>query len=90
MKKLNNEECCSGKNSEGQYKIESVVSVDDRGQMVLPKEVRQRMNIQPGDKFAVVVLEKDGIPCCINLVKANDFSSMLKTMLDPAVTKSEF
>ena len=31
----------------------SLISVDDRGQMVLPKEIRDKANILPGDKLAV-------------------------------------
>ncbi len=38
------------------YKIEAVVSVDERGQMVLPKELRQRAGIGPGDKIALVAI----------------------------------
>ncbi len=31
-----------------------MTSVDERGQMVLPKDVRDKANIKPGDKLAVV------------------------------------
>ena len=31
-------------------KVESIVSVDERGQMVLPKEIRERAKIGAGDK----------------------------------------
>ena len=41
-------------------KVESVISVDDRGQMVLPKEVREKAGINAGDKLAVVSWVKDG------------------------------
>jgi AbrB family looped-hinge helix DNA binding protein len=41
-------------------KVESVVSVDDRGQMVLPKEIRERANIKAGAKLAVISIEKGG------------------------------
>ena len=34
-------------------KVEALVSVDERGQMVLPKEVRDKANIKSGDKLAV-------------------------------------
>ena len=44
----------------GCCKVESVVSVDERGQMVLPKELRDKANIRAGDKLAVVGMEKDG------------------------------
>jgi len=42
MAKSNTGSCC-GKQAEGSYcKVESLIAVDDRGQMVLPKELRER------------------------------------------------
>jgi len=64
-------------------KIESVVSIDDRGQMVLPKEIRDRAKIRAGDKFAVISFEKDGALCCISLIKVENFTEMVKEMLGP-------
>ncbi len=64
-------------------KVESLISVDERGQMVLPKEVREKANIRPGDKLALVSWEKDGKICCINLVKAEEFSDMVRGALGP-------
>jgi AbrB family looped-hinge helix DNA binding protein len=64
-------------------KVEAVASVDERGQMVLPKEVREKANIKPGDKMAVVVWEKAGKVCCINLIKADEFAGMVKNLLSP-------
>jgi len=64
-------------------KVESLITVDERGQMVLPKEVREKANIRPGDKLALVSWEKNGKVCCINLVKAEDFSEMVRGMLGP-------
>ena len=40
--------------------VESIISLDDKGQMVLPKEVRAKAGIEPGDKLAVITWEKDG------------------------------
>jgi AbrB family looped-hinge helix DNA binding protein len=37
--------------------VESIVSVDERGQMVLPKDIREKAKIRPGDKLAVVSME---------------------------------
>jgi len=64
-------------------KVESLITVDERGQMVLPKEVREKANIRPGDKLALVSWEKNGKICCINLVKAEDFSDMVRGVLGP-------
>ncbi len=66
--------CCS---------VESVVSVDDRGQMVLPKEIRERANIKAGDKLAVVSWEREGQICCISLIKTDQLGGMVRDLLGP-------
>ena len=66
-------------------KVESVVSIDDRGQMVLPKDLRERAQIYTGDKLAVVTMEKDGKICCLSLIKVNDMEPMVKEMLSPVM-----
>ncbi len=68
-------------------KVEALVSVDDRGQMVLPKELREKANIRAGDKLAVMSWEKDGRVCCISLVKAEDFTEMMKGLLGPMMNE---
>jgi antitoxin PrlF len=64
-------------------KVESLISVDERGQMVLPKEIREKANIRAGDKLALVSWEKNGKVCCISLIKAEDFGGMVKGLLGP-------
>ena len=64
-------------------KVESLISVDERGQMVLPKEIRDKANIKAGDKLALISWEKDGKVCCFTLIKAGDFGDMVKEMLGP-------
>jgi AbrB family looped-hinge helix DNA binding protein len=66
-------------------KVESIVSVDDRGQMVLPKEIRERAKIRAGDKLAIVSMEKDGKICCLSLIKVEELESMVKSMLGPVM-----
>ncbi|MDM8552949.1 HgcAB-associated protein [Desulfobacterales bacterium HSG2] len=69
----------------GCCKIEAMVSVDARGQIVLPKEVRKKAGISAGDKLAVVSWERDGEVCCISLQKADDFGEMVKERLGPVM-----
>ncbi len=64
-------------------KVEALVSVDERGQMVLPKEMRERAGIHTGDKLALVSWEKDGKVCCFTLIKATQFGDMVKGFLGP-------
>ncbi len=66
-------------------KVESIVSIDERGQMVLPKEIREKAKIRPGDKLAIVSLEKEGKVCCISLIKVDELEGMVKSMLGPVM-----
>ena len=77
--------CQPGDSGIGCCKVESVISVDDRGQMVLPKEVRDRAEISAGDKLAIVSWEKDGKICCIALIKADELTGMVRNMLGPVM-----
>ncbi len=66
-------------------KVESIISVDERGQMVLPKEIRERAGINAGSKLAVASWEKEGKICCITLIKAEELVDMVKGQLGPII-----
>ncbi len=76
---------CSGSTCEKMSccKVEALVSVDERGQMVLPKEMRDKADIHTGDKLALVSWERDGKICCVTLIKADEFGGMVKGLLGP-------
>jgi len=67
-------ECC---------KIDAIVTVDAKGQIVLPKDLRERANVKPNDKLAVMGFERDGEVCCIVMVKAEALGGTVKKMLGP-------
>jgi len=67
-------ECC---------KIDAIVTVDAKGQIVLPKDLRERANVKPSDKLAVMGFERDGEVCCIVMVKAEALGGTVKKMLGP-------
>ncbi len=64
-------------------KVESLVSIDERGQMVLPKDLREKANIKPGDKLAVVSWGKDAATCCFTLIKADSLAGGIRDILEP-------
>jgi antitoxin PrlF len=66
-------------------KVESIVSMDERGQMVLPKEIREKAKIKAGDKLAVVSMEKNGEIRCLSLIRVEELESMVKSMLGPVM-----
>jgi AbrB family looped-hinge helix DNA binding protein len=83
-KKTKGASCCgpTGKGFAG-CRVESLIAVDDRGQMVLPKDLRDKAGIRGGDKLAVISWEKDGQVCCLSLIKVEEFSGMIKGVLGP-------
>jgi antitoxin PrlF len=82
MAKENKNNCCS---VAGCCKVEAVISIDERGQMVLPKDLREKAGIHAGDKLAVVSMESDGNTCCLSLIKVESLTSMVKDMLGPVM-----
>ncbi|MCZ7373238.1 MAG: HgcAB-associated protein [Candidatus Methanoperedens sp.] len=85
MTRKEKDPCCIAGGETGCCKVESLISVDERGQMVLPKEIRDRANIRPGDKLAVISWEKDGKVCCISLIKAQELAGIVKGILGPLI-----
>lgn len=82
------ESCCTSMNEKMSCcRVESVVSVDERGQMVLPKELREKAQINAGDKLAVISMEKNGKISCLSLIKVNEMEQMVKDMLGPVMNE---
>lgn len=65
--------------------IESVVRVDDRGQMVLPKDIREKVGIEPDSKLAVVSMKKDEEICCLSLMRTEELEEMVSEKLEPLI-----
>jgi antitoxin PrlF len=66
--------------------------MDAKGQIVLPKDLREKAKIKPNEKIAVVACEKEGEVCCIMLIKADRFASAVTQTVSPlikAITKEE-
>lgn len=76
--------CCSASPAGiGACRVDSLIAVDERGQMVLPKEIRDRAGIKGGDKLALISWEKEGKFCCFSLVKVEELNGMVKGLLGP-------
>ena len=73
-------------------RIDAVISMDVKGQIILPKDLREKANLKPNEKIAVVACEKDGEVCCIMMLKAEKLQSAITKALGPllkSVTKQE-
>ena len=71
---------------DSKLRVDAVLSVDERGQMVLPKDIRQRAGIKPGDKLALVSYENGGQVCCLWLMKTEQLLGSVRESLGPLMT----
>ena len=72
--------------------VNAVVSVDERGQMVLPKEIREKADIKAGEKLALVTWDGTEGLCCIALIKADRLAGMVRNLMGPMmqeITKTQ-
>ncbi|MEM2099410.1 MAG: HgcAB-associated protein [Candidatus Bathyarchaeia archaeon] len=76
MRKLENKkECC---------KISAIVTIDTKGQILLPKDLREKAKLKPNDKLALIGFERsNGELCCIVMLKADALEDTVKNMLEP-------
>lgn len=77
VKNMNdNPGCCS---------VDAVVTMDSKGQIVLPKNLREKAGLKPDDKLAVIGCEREGKIHCIMMIKADELGSSVKVMLGPVM-----
>jgi len=85
--KTKGKKCCGSRYGRNvSHQIEAVITIDERGQMVLPKETRTRAGIQAGDKLALVSWRKGDRVCCLSLVKVEEMAEMLGDLMDSLKT----
>jgi AbrB family looped-hinge helix DNA binding protein len=73
-------------------RIDAVITMDAKGQIVLPKDLREKAGFKPNDKLAVVACEKNGEVCCIMMIKAERLAGAVTKTIGPliqGVTKQE-
>ena len=90
MNKMSNKEqtddCCnSSSEGSGCCHIEGVVHIDSRGQIVLPKALREKMGLNEGDKLVVISMNDRGKIASISLMKTNPIDGMIKLSLKPVM-----
>jgi AbrB family looped-hinge helix DNA binding protein len=74
MVKTGESECC---------RVTAVVTVDSKGQVVLPKDLREKADIKPNDKLALIGMQRGETVCCIVIMKADALGSSVKNILGP-------
>lgn len=87
------------KNEACSYELEAIVSFDDRGQLVIPKDLRKKFNLKAGHKFALISCIKSGCSdcgcqeseaeiCCFTLVSTNQIKAMLPNIVGHSLPTS--
>ena len=69
------------KGSVSSFGVEAVVTVDSKGQFVLPKGLRKRAGFKPNEKIALISFEKEGAVSCIIMIKAESLGDAVKETL---------
>jgi len=69
--------------NDGACKINAIITMDAKGQVVLPKDLREKADLKPTDKIAVVAYEKEGKICCIMMIKAERLAGAISKTLSP-------
>jgi len=55
-------------------KVEAILAIDARGQILIPKDVREQAQMNVGDKLALISNNHEGKICCLYLIPVNDLS----------------
>jgi AbrB family looped-hinge helix DNA binding protein len=77
------EECsCKEASDASCCDVEAIVSVDERGQMVLPKELRKKANIKSGDKLALMTWKKKDQINLIYLMKTSNIAEKIGDLIN--------
>ena len=63
--------------------IEAIVTLDERGQIVLPKEVREKAGLKPRDKLAVITHVHGDEVAYIMLIPARKLAESIRSFLGP-------
>jgi antitoxin PrlF len=80
--------CAPPRGPQVSYQIEAIITIDERGQMVLPKETRAKAGIRAGDKLALVGWRKGDRVCCLSLIKAEEMTEMVGELVNSLMAAS--
>ena len=63
--------------------LAAVVTVDGRGQLVLPADVRRRLGLKGGEKFALIPCGSTECPSAMTLIRVDDLRKAVQSVLGP-------
>ena len=56
-----------------------LTKIDEKGRILLPKEIREKLNIKPGEEFLVMDIDKDAV-----ILRRIDVRKMLEDLIKKA------
>lgn len=66
--------------------VEAILSCDDRGSLVLPKDIRKKLNIESGEKLALLkIASGEDDQFFLTLIKANALEKLIRKFLSPVM-----
>jgi len=85
MKRKDMMDCsCRGPDADT-CRIDAILSIDERGQIVIPKDVRESARIGPGDRIALVSCFQEGEIQCMMLIPAERLTGLVRNALSPVM-----
>jgi len=71
----------NGRYREG-LRLQAIVAMDRKGQVLLSKHLRDKARIKPCDKLIIMVSEKEGEVHCILLLKTEKFAETVTRLMN--------
>lgn len=65
-------------------KIEAILTIDSKGQILLPKELREKASLKPGDRLVTIAgCDEEGQICCFILLKGEVVDEEVRKVISP-------
>ena len=84
MSDKSDNKCCNGDldKSQHEWNVEAIIGIDEKGQMVIPKDIREKANLGAGDKIALISSKRENEICCILLVKSDKLVGTISEIIN--------
>ena len=70
---------CTTKPEENAHTLFAVTKIDDRGQVVIPKDIRDSLGWSKNEKIAIITRKNpEGKSCCVMLVHVDSLADYIK------------
>ena len=67
------------------FSVEAIISCDDRGSLILPKDIRKKLKIKAGEKLALLNIGNENDEFFLTLIKVNALEDLIKKFMTPVM-----